>query len=272
MNDDLAKRSTVRDLVAAFRSAETAVRVTFQMIVGAEERLNNVFTLNGSGHIRIDATYARWSDDFKDPESCIERMSRDAWRCIVDRLELRRIMSVRRWDELTRHLDSGKLPPITEENVWAFARQYGDNFREMMTEAVGEVFDWLRPRSGTYKTNSLLEIGPKVILHCLEPRDKRWSFERHKVSHYSAQNLVAMERVFNGLDGKGEILHTYQSELQTAIEASFPNGGRGETPLFSFKCFENGNLHLEFRRLDLLKKFNMIAGGRTLRPCQEASK
>lgn len=42
--------------------------------------------------------------------------------------------------------------------------------------------------------------------------------------------------------------------------------GPGETDLFAFRCCANGNLHLRFRRLDLLARFNQIAGGRRLRP------
>jgi len=53
--------------------------------------------------------------------------------------------------------------------------------------------------------------------------------------------------------------------VETAIGQS-GREGRGETPLFRFKAFRNQNVHLEFKRLDLLKRFNQIAGGRRLKP------
>ena len=42
--------------------------------------------------------------------------------------------------------------------------------------------------------------------------------------------------------------------------------GKGETPLFGFRVFRNGNLHIEFKRPDLLDRLNRIAGGARLRP------
>lgn len=47
--------------------------------------------------------------------------------------------------------------------------------------------------------------------------------------------------------------------------------GKGETEYFRFKCYHNGNLHLEFKRPDLVQKINAIVGGLTLKGAQEAA-
>jgi hypothetical protein len=262
----LANRSTVRGLVAAFQSAESTVRASFAAIVEAEEALNAVFTMGGTVGIRVEASRHGHGTDFTDPDCTVERMARQAWGVIVERLELRRMMSIARWNELQEQLDKGKLPAITEENVNAFARGYAVALPDMIQEAVGEVFDWLRPWNTDYKTNSKLEIGPKVILaHVVE---LAWTGGGFRVNHYRQQNLVALENVFRALDGQGNIAKTYQSELETAIGQSGKEG-RGETSLFRFKAFRNQNVHLEFKRLDLLKRFNQVAGGRRLKPAQD---
>jgi len=41
--------------------------------------------------------------------------------------------------------------------------------------------------------------------------------------------------------------------------------GIGETDYFAFRCFKNGNLHLIFKRPDLVRRLNQIAGGKRLR-------
>lgn len=75
-----------------------------------------------------------------------------------------------------------------------------------------------------------------------------------------------MENVFHALDGKGSISKSHRGLLVDAIEAlEWRGDGRGETELFEFRCFRNGNLHLRFKRLDLLKRFNQRAGGKRLR-------
>jgi hypothetical protein len=68
--------------------------------------------------------------------------------------------------------------------------------------------------------------------------------------------------VFHALDGNGTI-KTHRGPLIDAIEAA--KDGTGETDYFRFRCFRNRNLHLEFKRLDLVAKLNTVAGGMRLR-------
>ena len=62
--------------------------------------------------------------------------------------------------------------------------------------------------------------------------------------------------------GNGTI-KTHRGPLIDAIEAA--KDGTGETEYFRFRCFRNRNLHLEFKRLDLVAKLNAVAGGMRLR-------
>lgn len=72
------------------------------------------------------------------------------------------------------------------------------------------------------------------------------------------QELLAIDGVFHLLDGKG-IMREHRGPLVKAIVEC--QDGRGETELFRFKCFKNGNLHLEFKRLDLVQELNLLAVG-----------
>lgn len=183
------------------------------------------------------------------------------------------MMSQGRWKEMQRMLDAGELPEITEENVIAFAQGHADNLGAMLAEAIRESYDWLRPRlchgRGTqwsFKTNQRAEVGRKVILpYSVE---ESYSGGKFSLSHGHTQQFVALENVFSALDGRGEISKSYGGELGDAIKAC--EGGVGETRYFRFKCFHNRNLHLEFKRADLLAKFNQIAGGANLRPAPDA--
>lgn len=263
----LTRATTIRDLVAAFRNAETTVRRCFADLVAAEGRLNDVFTLGGNLPVRIDASRNGYHDSFDDADHCVNRMARQAWSHLVDRLELRRMMSIKRWAELEKQLKDGELPAITEENVANFAQEYLSALPDMLTEAVAEVFEWLRPRNSDYKTNSELEVGSKVVLRWMV--DRAWSGGGFRVNYHRDQHLSALENVFHALDGKGQISKAHYSELHTAIEKSGASG-RGETSLFRFRAFKNRNMHLEFKRLDLLARFNAIAGGMRLRPAAVA--
>jgi Domain of unknown function (DUF4942) len=274
----LSIHATATELARTFAEVEREVRVAFASIVVAEQRVNAVFTLEGDRPIRVSSS-GHWGDKFNEPDRCIIRMRRAAWQTICERLELRRIMSIERWEKLQNQLRDDKdapLPPeLTEEMILAFVRQNAIGLPEMMAEAVREVYEWLRPRSrskhgrGKYKTNSLLEVGPKVVLGILD-HGPYTIYYRVRFGH--EQNLACMERVFQMLDGQGMASKVHTSEIQNAIQSEdCTRTGTFETAYFQGHCYRNGNAHVTFKRRDLLERFNQIAGGARLRPGSAAA-
>lgn len=260
--EGLAVRNTIPVLVRIYQQAEADIRQGFALIKGAEDNLNQAFSEEGHESIRVQPKYSHSSLSFDRPEDSLEAIQRTIWRCLVDRLELRRFMSIKAWDDLVRQIDEGPVMDVTEENLTAMAEQFKNKLPEMLEAAVQEVFDWLRPRRNTYKTNSQFEVGKRVILsHII---DAGWN-DNWDVDYHYRQHLTALENVFSALDGKGQVTKDHQSQLEQAIRKLPRSVTVGETPYFRFKCYINRNLHLEFRRLDLLDRFNKTAGGKRLR-------
>lgn len=266
MSTELTRKSTIREMVAVYQSAVATIRASFAALDEAEARLNATFALGDSFHnLHIHAESSHRFAEWDKPDAAIVRLRRAVWSVIVDRMELQRMLSVSRWEALQAQLDKGDLPDLTEDNVTAFVRGYGADLPNMVSEMVAEVYDWLRPRAWSkaakLKTNDRFVVGSKVILPGIVDRKylNHWSVSRH-----SAQPIVALERVFNALDGRGEIGKTFKGALWEAIEATPANESRGETAMFAFRCCRNGNLHIEFKRADLLARFNQIAGGKRL--------
>lgn len=270
---DLALRSTVRELVAVASDAERVTRESFAALVAAEERMNAIFTM-GDRHraIRIDASRGRYCTDFRDIEKTVEMMRRQFWTAIVDRLEIRRALSIEREKALTKAIDEEDPLPVTEENVTALVRRFADDLPKLWEEAVREVFAWLRPRGDSwqmtkYKTNqkhARFELGERVVI---TGAMEGGLFGRPYVGSYTAPRLLALDNVFHGLDGNGTVAKTFHGPLVDAINAS---DGRGETDYFEFRTYKNRSLHIRFLRADLLKRFNAIAGGVALKPSNAA--
>lgn len=274
MTDALARRATITEMVRAFTKAEADTRSAFALLVQAETEVNAVFAPGATCRaIRIDATSHGHTCDFDKVDQALIRMRRAAWSQIVDKLELRRMLSVARFDAMTSELDDKKtMPPaITEENVRAFVDRFAAEMPVMIAEAVREVFDWLRPRTfapgaklKTNQANARFELGPKVVVgSCLQWGSPNGA-PSYQVRHGYRQNFVAMENVFRNLDGGGSFTRNWQSDIEAAIESS-GHEGRGETSYFRFVAFANMNLHLWFLRPDLLAKLNRMAGGKNLR-------
>ena len=143
----------------------------------------------------------------------------------------------------------------------------------MFEEALREVFNWLRPRGGTrwerqYKTNekSLLVLDEKLVLPGIVGRG--YGASRWRLSDYSQPRMLALENVFSMLDGKGGIAKTYRGAVSDAIGTTTDN--TFDTTDLRGRVFANGNMHVWFKRMDLVRALNRRAGGMNLRPAEAA--
>jgi hypothetical protein len=262
----LAKNSTIRDLITAFQLAEADIRAACALFARAEGRLDGFCLGMERREIRAMPPGTRRLARWDDADETVEGMARQAWAVIIQRSEIRRQMSVAKWNQLADQLRSGKLPPITPEAVADFVQGFCDAAPAMHQEAITEVFEFLRPRQSKLKTNTELEIGRKVVLHRFV--EQNWPSAPFHVRYDDgerSQKLVALENVLRGLDGQGTTSKNYTSEIEAALKTAGP-GGVGETALFEFRACKNQNLHLIFKRSDLIAALNRRAGGKRLRP------
>lgn len=228
----------------------------------AEERLRVTFmTDRVSVHDAYDRV--RWDK----PEDTLEHVERHLWGAIVDQIDVRRFMSISAAEALDRQLSREKMPRLTAENVFAMAEGFRGRMTEMLQESIDDVFRRLTPQGHwrKFKSNNKFEVGRRVILTGMVEFSS-WSGWGVRFGGAEAE-LRAIENVFTSLDGHGSITKAYYSAISTAIKAA-PKAEtcQGETPYFKFRGWRNGNLHLTIKRLDLLRRFNALAGGRRLKP------
>ncbi len=238
---------TVKDLTEAHRLTEAA-----------SARINAAFSLEGAT-IYFRDSYGRAIHGVS-LERILSELRRSVWVALVERLELRRFLSVKAYKALSDDLKNKDPLPVTEETVSRMVEQYQSQLGNLLEESIRETYSWLRPRNSKLKTNSVWRVGEKVIL---ENVVVCWGTMWH-ISEFWDQHLTSLENVFNALDGKGQISKQYRSDLAIAIMALKGKTGSGETALFAFKVFRNGNVHLKFLRPDLVLRFNQIAGAGVL--------
>jgi hypothetical protein len=187
------------------------------------------------------------------PKESIDKVRIKIWRTIIERSEIRRFLSVKEAEALDKKLEQGEFPEVTTEEVLNVIKSAMSNIQRFADDMVIEVFGFLRPRSNGYKNNLKFqgELGNKAILHWV---DRRYHSDKYSVKYHYEKDVRAVDNVFHALDGKG-FSDSYYGELHNAIEGCT---GQGETEYFKFRCYMNGNLHLEFKRMDLVKKMNSI--------------
>ena len=249
----LAKRATVEELVRQWNLAMHELRTGLDSLGRAEEHLKAFDTCGSSWDLHL----FRHDDTTMDFEKKRKRLKAAAWRYLVDRIELKKLASIARAKEIDKQLHErpDELPDITMDNIFGWLDLMAREGANFLKEAAVEVFEMLRPASMHYKTNSGFKVGRRVILSGRVER--AWTGRSFRVSYHFADDLRALDNVFHMLDGNGVSAYR-QGDLATAIEAS--KDGSGETPYFGFRCFINRNLHLEFKRPDLVQRLNELGG------------
>lgn len=186
-----------------------------------------------------------------------------AWRWLLARSGAQNILSRQRQQKFEDSLQNGTAPEVTLEAVMELFSLFRDN--DLAREAIQEAFDALRPGRWAYEryqTNkkSAWKVASKIILTGVL-RVNHWSREKqYEVIYQSETRLNLIDRAFHLLDGKAFNVNAHKSPLVDAINTTPLSVGRGETKYFRFKCYRNGNLHLEIRRADLLRELNRIGG------------
>lgn len=256
---DVAKRETLTAMIGAYQQATRKVEEAYAILESAQNSLRAVF-LDGPGY-RFNVNDRNSTEVGKKASDEINaKIKKDAWSVIVNRMELRRLLSIRRRTELDSQIDKGELPELTDDNVLALFETSAANVNVYLEEAVHEVFDYLRPPQSRFKTNTEFELGKRVILTWQV--EKGWNRGKFRVNYHREKHLTALDNAFHMIDGKGPI-KSYHGPLYDAITDS-PDGS-GQTNYFKFRCCLNGNLHLEFLKPELVAKLNAVAGGNRLR-------
>lgn len=179
----------------------------------------------------------------------------DIWAHIFDVTNLGQLMDKKSKDEFSNSLMVNP-PEATEENIYATLQTAMAQSDDIFARGMAECFSNLDRR---FKSHDGWKIGSRVILNNAMGSFGCWNYH---MNH--RDTITDVERVFYILDGKQPPLE-YGGDIVAKIE----NTRRGligakqsetETEYFKARIFLNGNLHLWFKRKDLVEKVNKLLG------------
>ncbi|MEO1830007.1 MAG: DUF4942 domain-containing protein [Pseudomonas sp.] len=235
---EVALPTTLTDLLKARADALRLIEDARRLIGSAETLLapHGRYLMPRSGMIAEDEERVRRDMD--------ERM----WRRAFDLTGFKQLMDAQAVSEFEKSLNPSP-PEFTEANIRStFIKLRGES-ADMFRRGVVNVF---RGLSDDYKTNSSepFRIGRKVVMGYMVEH----SFTRGLCIRYgnAADKINDIDRVFQTLDNKQFKAH----ELVSALNVAFKERAVYECDLYRAKAFKNGNIHLEFKRPDLLDKLN----------------
>ncbi|MFZ5882470.1 MAG: DUF4942 domain-containing protein [Chloroflexota bacterium] len=248
---ELAVRVPLMDFISAYQRAMQEMTAGFEQARRARLTLENLIEQGGA----FDTADHRIRDLQKTETAY---MRRRAWDFVLAQLGVDKILSSKRQKEMYANLGGEGAPELSAETALEIMRLIQEN--DLAREVILEAFDELRPGKWSgdrYKTNAKAwRVNSKVILRMAV--EKFWG--QWRVAYRNEAALATIDRAFHLLDGNLAECDTnaYRTPLVDAIQTS--TDGRGETKYFRFRCFANGNLHLQIKRLDLLRELNRIGG------------
>jgi hypothetical protein len=189
-----------------------------------------------------------------------EAIKKNMWSYIVEKTQIRHLLSEKKKQELDRMMENETLPEVEADTVQAFITNLAGNLPNLFKEACCEVFDMLRPPRSEYKTNTEFEIGEKVIMNYMV--DCSWG--GCSLEYSREQSLINLDNVFHLLDGKGGTKYPYDlvTTIKTAIRDKL---WTAETEYFLCKWYKKQSMHITFKRMDLVQQLNSIAGGNRIK-------
>ena len=226
----------------------------------AVERIRSAFRLFGEAETGLKTAYGNYSTFHhlsirESPEGLIKDITKNFWNYVFTVTKMRDVLTVNRRDQLDRMIGRGEMPEITVDNVSDLMASLKNQAPDLMAEFITETFNFLRPSGTGLKTNAAPELGKKVIVEYMVDT----SYGLTRLHYRREQALSALDNTFSLLDGKG--LVSYPGDSKTAINESIrAKRFTTQTEYFDFKWFKNGNLHIVFRRPDLVERLNQVAG------------
>jgi hypothetical protein len=250
--DDLIPAQTIEAMADAYKRSQDNLEEASRLVEEAKSLMEGAFG-------RTHAISSKLSK--RTFERSAKEVKNSAWQYIVKQTGMDDVMSRDRRKEFTEQLVNGDVPEPTAENIMSFLLQLRGDSGKYLEESVGQLFRMLRPSNGAYATNDEFKVGERVILEQLiEPQNR---FHNTYINYNNAGDISLLDNIFHLLDGKGMPKQPY-TLLAVLKEAIANSEWDCETEYFICKWFKKGTLHIKFKRMDLVKEINRIAGGGSL--------
>ena len=264
---DVVEYSTASEMAEKYQAAVQRIRFAHALIEQERETLRNAFAAGRQSYeFDLHITYGSHSNSISNLDQIIDQMKKKAWASIIDKIGVRKVMSSKQQKELDDYLHGGRqsygcdkspeMPDITADNILSVIGGYYQAAPDMLMELIREEYDfWKAYRPSEYKRNSFEKLTPRIIKAYIVSMG--YGRNPFGLNYNNASHVTALDSIFHLLDGQGP-LTGHKGPLADAINGSAD--GTGETEYFRFKCYKNHNIHLDFKRLDLLAKLNQLAG------------
>ena len=249
-NVNIIPRGSIADLVQEYEAICDMVDQSWQLLKQADTRLKRAI----GGEDRYSGDLATWKLDHEF-HALKPTLKRKFWDYVIARSGIKNIMHHRVRRELENQMcDTRTMPDFEmqaiQATLYGWAESSGDVFAQMCQETFKSMLPW----RDDYKTNKRHRIDKKLIM------SGAMSWYGGGLGQCAREKLQDLDRIFHQLDNKTP--PEYPHDLATIInEADRAKDAWCENEYFYIKWYANRNIHLTFKKLDLLADFNRLGAG-----------
>jgi len=166
------------------------------------------------------------------------------WTYLIGATELQSLMDAETLDRFRKQVRAAP-PEVTLDNLISTLSDLRDRRGSILQQSLVNVFKKL---NRAYANNDAFRLGKTIILE-------------YAIGSYvyggGLDRVADLDRLFHVLDGKAPSTHLGDAAVMVR-ETSWRHEGAAETEYFRFRLYRNGNLHMIFKRSDLVAKANKI--------------
>jgi hypothetical protein len=195
----------------------------------------------------------------------------DYWRRTLDLKEVRSRLTSKKQEEFEHALNDRCHMDFTEGNIRQFVINLIGSYEQTLTDAVLDIFDMFTIRHSWHednkyeknihyyngwKTNKAFKVGKRVVVPARASYGSPFfGYNGPQLDHRAAEQLGDIDKVMNYFDGGSEYL-----SMADALKAAFAEGElKAENTYFKMIAYKKGTIHLTFKDMDILRRFNTIA-------------
>jgi len=289
-NYDISTGASVDELVAEYNETIDAGANLIISHAKTRHKLSKFLVLRSGESIKKRSPHydtTGWKDAVETVQTHINNFIRDVrehfWRRSLDLDVIKKRLTTDRLNQFEQQIDACSSLDFTQSNIRQFILNIIDGYAANIQDAVLDIFDKFTIRHAYgeklwtknihyfngWKTNDAYKVKKKVII----PLRGSYSasgfrdFGRWRLNYQAAQELNDIDTVMNYFDGmKSDYL-----SLTDAFNQAFEKGGDGnlnaetgsgykvESTYFTAVGYKKGTIHLTFKDMDILRRFNIEA-------------
>ena len=198
--------------------------------------------------------------------SYIKSLKKCAWKKVFERTNIGNFATTKVVNDFTKFCNEQQNLAFTKDNIQQLLESLFLSRQEIRNQCILEVFDLLTSFDEKnkihwegWKTNDFYKVNKKVIIpYGVDTSWLKFHNEVH-INYHKADKLTDIDKCMCFLSGKkyDEIVGIMPFYHKHRSEIAF--GEWYETEFFNVKFFKKGTIHLEFKDLDLLARFNQLA-------------